>query len=102
VLWRSGFAFCERNIDCREFVPGTFKVLLVARKAGPASDNREELDMGGGFLIVEGSGIFDLTLPADSCIGCITERRRESMLEWKPPGVDNESGISSVTFKRVA
>lgn len=77
-------------------------MLLVARKAGPASDNREELDMGGGFLIVEGSGIFDLTLPADSCIGCITERRRESMLKWKPLGVVDESGISSVTFKRVA
>ena len=53
---------------------------MAVRRAGPASDNRELLEGGPGFLIVDGTGKFDLPFAIGSCIGCMTERRRESIV----------------------
>ena len=56
---------------------------MAVRSAGPASDNRELLEAAGGFLIVDGTGKFDLLLAVGSCIDCMTERRLESIVVHK-------------------
>lgn len=53
---------------------------MAVRSAGPASDIRELLEADPGFLIVDGTGKFDLPLAVGSCIACMTERRRESIV----------------------
>ena len=70
--------FCERINEDLNAEPGTLSESeeLGARIADPTSDIR---GIAGGFLIVEGTGIFD-RFPWGSPPSCITERRLESIL----------------------
>lgn len=77
MLCSNGLTFWDLIIDCRGFGVGTAGT--GARRAGPASDILELVEVEA-FLRVEGMGIPERALARGSKDGCITDRRRGSMV----------------------